>query len=116
MLPTHKLRLWLNATQVHRCRLPELPQEEMAPGRWHGASIRAPRRSKSREELKQVSPPDMLASCEGIQIVHSPLRAVPRLILGLAVFLRPASGADMLSCYPPLQPSSILSCIIMDSL
>ena len=36
------------------CRLPEMPEEEMAPGRWHGASIRAPRRSKSREELKQV--------------------------------------------------------------
>ena len=31
-----------------------MPEEEMEPGRWHGASIRAPRRSKSREELKQV--------------------------------------------------------------
>ena len=36
------------------CRLPELPEEEMAPGRWHGASIRAPTRSRSRSELKQV--------------------------------------------------------------
>ena len=53
---------------VRRRRLPELPEEEMAPGRWHGASISAPRRSKSRQELKQVIPAALLASCRGMQI------------------------------------------------
>lgn len=32
----------------------ELPEEEMTPGRWHGASLGMPKRSTSREELKQA--------------------------------------------------------------
>lgn len=31
-----------------------LPEEEMTPGRWHGASLGMPKRSTSREELKQA--------------------------------------------------------------
>ena len=36
------------------CRIPELPEEEMTPGRWNGASLRGPSRSTSRKELRQV--------------------------------------------------------------
>ena len=32
----------------------ELLEEEMTPGRWHGASLGMPKRSTSRDELKQA--------------------------------------------------------------
>ena len=44
--------LWLSMADC--CRIPELPEEEMTPGRWNGASLHGPKRSTSRKELRQV--------------------------------------------------------------
>ena len=48
------LPILLLASMAAHCRIPELPEEEMTPGRWNGASLRGPKRSTSREELRQV--------------------------------------------------------------
>lgn len=57
--------------------MPELFEEEMTPGRWHGSSIGGPRRSKSRDELRQIIADSKRSGSNGEETTSMPAQQAP---------------------------------------
>ena len=66
-----------DSTRSLCCRVPELPEEDMTPGRWHGSSILGPRRSKSRNELKQIIADSKRSGANGEETTTTPAQQAP---------------------------------------